>query len=90
MMSITILDLEPGTDLVIYVDESSVLKVQADANGSLKAEISAPGEFGLHTITIRYARDEKNVIDGTMFSVRHVDDFEKEKKEKRLKRSPKK
>jgi hypothetical protein len=39
----------------------------------------APIGFGLHSITIRYARDEKRVIDGTMFFVRHRDGIEERK-----------
>jgi photosystem II stability/assembly factor-like uncharacterized protein len=73
-------NLQRNTDIAIYVDNEPAAKVRTDGQGNLRAQVSAPVEFARHSLTIRYARDEKNVVDGTMFSVRHKDDAEEEKK----------
>jgi photosystem II stability/assembly factor-like uncharacterized protein len=82
MIPITIANLKSNRDVIIYVDDVPSTKGRTDIDGSFKAEVKAPEQEGLHGITIRFADDEKNVIDGTMFLVKHLDEIEKEQKPK--------
>ncbi len=77
VIAVTVANLRRDSDVVIHIDGKPVSKARVDARGYLRTQVRAPLEFGLHNITIRYATDEKSVIDGVMFLVKHVDDFKR-------------
>lgn len=77
VITITVRNLKSGTDVIVYIDDKPVSKARATGEGALKTEVRAPREFGLHSVTIRAANDEKSVIDGTMLLVKHNDDFKR-------------
>ena len=79
VIPITVANLKSDTDVVIYLDDQPASRGRASGEGSWTLELRAPREFGLHSITVRTAGDEKAVIDGTMFLVKHYDDFKQEK-----------
>lgn len=79
VMTITVANLKRDTDVVIYMDDKLASKGRVSGEGSLRLELRAPREFGLHSITVRSADDEKSVLDGTMFLVKHNDDFKRGK-----------
>jgi hypothetical protein len=58
-------------------DERPVEKTRVSDNGVLTFKVTAPSEFGLHSLTIRDAQTRKT-IDGAMFLVRHEDTREKQ------------
>jgi photosystem II stability/assembly factor-like uncharacterized protein len=78
-LSITVGNLEADADVVVYVDDAPAAKGRAGRDGQLALEVAAPLAFGLHSVTIRRAADEKNVVDGTMFLVKHVDESGRKK-----------
>lgn len=80
VIQIMVRNLERNMDVVIYLDNTQVIKSRTNDQGVLKLEVRAPREFGLHSITIRSANDEKYVIDGTMFLVKHNDDFKRRRR----------
>jgi hypothetical protein len=77
VMAITVTNFKRDSEMVIYIDDKAVAKLRVDRQGYAKAEVRAPRQFGLHSITIRAANDEKRVIDGTNFLVKHEDNFKR-------------
>jgi hypothetical protein len=58
-------------------------KIQVDGEGLFRASIRAPMEMGLHRLEVRANGNEQRVLDGSMFLVKHVDDFKRERRERR-------
>jgi len=64
--------VKPGTVLELLMDSRPVEKATANQDGSFSVVVTAPPEFGLHTVSIRDVRS-RAMIDATMFIVRHRD-----------------
>ena len=64
--------LHAGTSVEVLLDGRAVAACIADSNGEIVLQISAPNEFGLHTLVLRDAHTG-DVIDGSNFLVRHND-----------------
>lgn len=61
-----------GLPLEIAVDDSTVQRVVVGERGDFRANVRAPSEFGLHSVTVRDAATRR-VIDGAMFIVKPQD-----------------
>lgn len=64
--------LPPGLAIELAVDDRTVEQVRANQEGAVAAMVSAPREWGLHSITVRDA-ESRRVLDGAMFIVKHQD-----------------
>jgi hypothetical protein len=72
-------NLQPDSDVVIYINNTPAAKGRVDSEGSLKAEVTAPPSFGHHTISVRQANSIDSIIDGMMFTVAPADGIENKK-----------
>jgi hypothetical protein len=75
-----------GAALEIAIDGQIMHeKIQVDNEGLFRTSVRAPMETGLHRlkVSVRVGPDEQRVLDGSMFLVKHVDDFKRERRERR-------
>jgi len=50
-------------------------KIKVDREGVFSAQIPAPLEMGPHSLVIHTSDGKKTALDGSMFLVKHVDEF---------------
>lgn len=75
VIQITGTNFPRDTVLEIVIDRRPVHdKALVDGQGTLRVQIDAPQEIGLHSLEIRLADGQKTVLDGSMFLVKHIDE----------------
>lgn len=72
-------DFAPGGSLDVLIDEKPVGNASVAKSGAFEVKLTAPKQFGMHTLTVRDAASGK-IIDGANFIVRHGDNAEEEER----------